>query len=122
MLVNLRSDQQTAVENLIASYGQIVVTDTASGIGVTAVPDPSGIAGDPEADWFVWQAMFNSFFIDVNGTDGIGVDGNNGVSYTIDSKAMRKVGPDDDIVTMATMTAAVGGILTTQGRRLIQLH
>ncbi len=122
ILVNLRTDQLTATENLIASYGHIVVTDTAAAIGVTAVPDPSGIAGDPEADWFVWQAMFNSFFIDINGTDGIGVDGNNGVTYTIDSKAMRKVGPDDDVINMCTMTSSVGGILTTQGRRLIQLH
>ena len=120
--VDIRSDQQIALENIIAAYGQMVVTDTASGIGVTVVPDPSAISGDPEADWFLWTAMQNEFFIDINGTDGIAAIGDNGRHFVLDSKAMRKVGPDDDIVSVVANETAVGFRLVTQGRRLIQLH
>ena len=122
MLISARSDQFTAIESVRASYGEIVVTDTAAAIGATAVPDPSGISGDPEADWYVWQAIDFQFFIDINGTDGIGVDGSNGVTYVVDSKAMRKVGPDDDVVAMISNESAVGFSLGTNGRQLIQLH
>ncbi len=120
--VHVQSDQSTAIEAFIASVGEIIVTDTATGIGVTAIPDPSGISGDPEADWFLWSSVMNSFFIDINGTDGIGVDGNNGMHYQLDSKAMRKVGPDDDLALMFSNETAVGLPLSTNGRRLIQLH
>ncbi len=122
LTLQVHSDQFTAIESSIASYGSIVVTDTASAIGVTAVPDPSGISGDPDADWYLWQGLSNTFFIDVNGTDGIGVDGDLGAKWEIDSKAMRKVGPDDDIVDMASSDNALGFTLTTIGRQLIQLH
>jgi len=121
-LLVYRSDQAVATEFQTGSYGQIVVTEAAAAIGVTAVPDPSGISGDPEADWFVWQAVVNNFFIDVNGTDGIGVDGSLGNQYVIDSKAMRKVGPDDNLISVFAQESAVGSIMSTNGRMLIQLH
>jgi len=116
------SDQVLASESNSGSYGQIIVTDTATGIGATAVPDPSGTDGDPEADWYVWQALFNEFVIDINGTDGIGMLGDNGHHYAIDSKAMRKVGPDDDVALVVSNTTATGFNLVTNGRMLIQLH
>ena len=122
LLLQIRTDQQTAIESVEASFGQMVVTDTAAAIGVTAVPDPSGISGDPEADWFLWQALSFSFFIDINGADGIGVDGSNGVRYSVDSKAMRKVGPDDNVVSVIANDTAFGFVLGSQGWRLIQLH
>ena len=119
--VDIRSDQETAIEHLIASLGIIVVTETAAAIGVTAVPDPSGISGDPDSDWFLWTALANSFFIDINGTDGIGVSTLLN-RYTLDSKAMRKVGPEDTEVIMLSNDTAVGASVTTQGRQLVQLH
>ncbi len=119
MEILYQTDQAAAIERGFANYAQIVVTDKAAALGVTAVPDPNA---DPEADWFVFEALSNSFFIDINGTDGIGVDGNMGTHYVVDSKAMRKVGPDDDIVAMCTQNTAVGAELITNGRRLIQLH
>ena len=122
LLIQARSDQSTAVESVVAAYGEMVVTDTAAAIGATAVPNPSGISGDPEADWFLWQAIAFQFFIDINGTDGIGLDGSNGVSYAVDSKAMRKVGPDDNVVAVTVSELATGFVLVTQGRMLIQLH
>jgi len=109
------SDQLGSGEAPRGQYGQIVVTDSASAIGVTAVPSPSA---NPEADWFVHQAMSVRFDF----VSGVGFDGNAGRGYSVDSKAMRKVGPDDDIVAMFTMDSAFGGILTNNGRRLIQLH
>ena len=120
--INVRSDQVTASENVIASFGETVVTDNASTIGVTAIPDPSGIDGDGNADWMTWQAMFGSFFIDINGTDGIAMSGYNGQMYVVDSKAMRKIGPNDDLVQVASLQTSPGLTFSCNGRRLVQLH
>ena len=122
LFLTLLSDQQTAIETSFGTFGEIVVTDAATAIGATAIPDPSVLTGNPEADWFVSQPMFVQFFIDVNGTDGIGMDGDAGHHYVVDSKAMRKVGPDDDVVLMYSSDTAAGSLLITQGRTLIQLH
>ena len=114
----LMSDQQSASERPIVTFGLIIVTDTATALGVTAIPDPSSILGNPEADWFVHQAMSMSLLF----ASAVGVDGNNGQHYTIDSKAMRKVGPDDDLAFMTSEDNAVGALLIVNGRQLIQLH
>ena len=53
MLIYWVSDQQTGTEQSFGTYGRIVVTDTAAALGVTAIPDPSVFAGDPEASWLV---------------------------------------------------------------------
>ena len=117
-LVSYGSDQEAADETPFGAYGQIVVTETASGIGVTAVPDPSSIDGDPEADWFVWQACANQ----VNFQTAVGFANQGLNEYVIDSKAMRKVGPDDEIVGMFNQEPVVGATIILQGRMLIQLH
>ena len=60
--VGLITDQESAAELPFGSLGAIVVTDTASGIGVTAISDPGTVSGgDPDADWFLHQSMFNDF-------------------------------------------------------------
>ncbi len=112
------SDQEITDEAPLAGYGKIVVTEAAAGVGVTALPDPSGISGDPEADWFVWQSLSVSFRIE----SAIGFSANAGYHYAIDSKSMRKVGPDDDVVTVCSSDNGVGAILYTGGRMLVQLH
>ena len=109
------SDQQAADETPHGSYGKLVVTDTAAALGVTALPNPSGINGDPEAAWFVWQAMSSAF---LSSTE----IGGEGWHYVIDSKSMRKVGPDDDVVTLVDMQDGAGANLVSNGRMLIQLH
>ncbi len=117
MLLQYVTDQITALETPFGSYGEIVVTDAATAIGVTAIPNPSGITGNPEADWYVWQAVASRFgFITAAGFN------NTATQYIIDSKAMRKVGPDDDAVSMFHQDAAFGATLVTNGRQLIQLH
>ena len=112
------SDQAAVTESPFGSYGMIVVTANAVSIGVTAMPDPSGISGEPDAGWFVWQAMSTEFVF----SSAVGIDANAGSSYEIDSKAMRKVGPNDDVATIFSQENAVGSQLKDNGRMLIQLH
>ena len=95
-----------------------MVTQAASAVGVTAIPNPSGISGDPEAGWFLWQALSTRFVF----KSGVGVDGNAGFHYIIDSRSMRKVGSDDDIVAIYDNETGVGASLQTNGRMLVQLH
>ena len=121
VLIGYMTDQEAADELPTGAYGSIVVTEAAVAVGVTAVPDPSGISGDPEASWFVWQALLARSVLGAGGSAPWG-NGFEGVQYEIDSKAMRKVGPDDNIVTIGSTETANGAFLVDQGRRLIQLH
>ena len=110
------SDQAAAAEDPFGAFGAMVVTDSASAIGITALPDP---IGNTNSDWFVYQGMSVLFSF---GT-AVGIDGNAGAHYAIDSKAMRKVGDDDDIVLVASNNnAADGGVITIHGRMLVKLH
>ncbi len=117
MLIYWGSDQQTATEQPQGSYGRIVVTENASAIGATAIPDPSSTDADVDADWFVHQECIDRFIFG----SGVGfIEG--GHQYVVDSKAMRKVGKNDDVVAMFSETGGVGGLIITRGRALIQLH
>jgi len=108
------TDQVATSEAPFGIMGWGIFNDTAVSLGVTALPSPSG---SPEQDWYVYQAMSSSFvFGDATGFGTVGK------GYIIDSKAMRKVGLDDDQAVMFTQTASVGADLTIQGRQLIQLH
>ncbi len=118
MILTIDSDQAGATERPQGDYGAIVVTDTAAALGITALPDPSSTTGDPDADWFVHQPATCSFVF----VSGTGFDGDETRQYVIDSKAMRKVGPNDDIASLFSETGAFGASITTRGRRLIQLH
>ncbi len=107
------SDQVATSENPHGSYGRIVVTETAAALGITALPNPSGISGDPEASWVVWQALASRFQFNT----GVGVEAQGGMRYTIDSKSMRKVGPDDDLVTLYDNEIANGATVIDNGKR-----
>jgi len=113
--LQFRSDQVAASEVPTGAYGVIVVTDIASGIGVTAVPGP---LTDTEAAWIVYQGMTSAFEV----ISAVGFEESRGVRYSIDSKSMRKVGPTDDVVDVFEMRAVGGGLLNIEGRQLIQLH
>jgi len=118
MLVTFESDQEAASERPFCSFGHIVVTDQASAAGAASIPDPDSIAGDPDADWYVHQSMYHSFRL-LGAADADLAPFEN--QYVIDSKAMRKVGPNQDVAAMTSMNA-FGAFLTTQGRQLVQLH
>ena len=118
MVCNFQSDQQATTERPQGDFGLIVVTDTAAALGTTAVPDPSSTDGDPDAAWFVHQPMIGAFI----GLSAVGFESQAGVQYEIDSKSMRKVGPNDDVVGVFSETGGAGALLTTRGRMLLQLH
>ena len=118
MILCFSSDQDIATETPHGAFGRIVVTDTAAGIGVTAVPDPSPVTGDPDADWFVHQPLCDKVNSQNAGFFGVAAF----VQFVVDSKAMRKVGERDDIVSMTKMDTAQGALLVSSGRMLIQLH
>ena len=118
MLIGFSSDQAAVTEVPQGTYARIVVTDSASGVGATAIPDPSSIDGNPEADWHVVQECFAKFEF----LTAVGFNGVSSYTYFVDSKAMRKVGPDDDLVGMFSETAGQGAQIVTRGRVLIQLH
>ena len=111
------SDQEAVDERPLGSFGMLVVTDTAAALGVTALPNPSGISGDPEAAWYAWQSLYAQVLVD----SASGVHPSN-YAIPIDSKAMRKVGPDDNIVMLVDVESAPGLLIQTNGRMLIQLH
>ena len=110
-----QSDQLTASEEPAGAYGRIVVTDQASGVGITALSAP---IAEPDADWFVFQGMSTDFsFITAAGFDGGG-----GYHLTVDSKAMRKVGPNQDLVSVFELRGQGGANINVVGRTLVQLH
>ncbi len=111
-----RSDQAAVSEQPHGVVATLVVTETASGVGATAVPDP---VSDPEAAYITYQGLIADFVF----LSSVGFDGDAGHQYQVDSKSMRKVGVDDDLITIAVNSSPDhGGQLTKQGRTLIKLH
>jgi len=110
------SDQQSASEAQLGAFGCCVVSDQASAIGVTAVPTPITDIGSDL--FYAHQVMFNSFGFG----SAVGLV-QEGTRYTIDSKAMRKVSSDQDIVfTMEAAGSSSGFSVFTGGRLLVKLH
>ncbi len=90
--IHLNTDQLIASELQFGAVGMCVVSDQAVAIGVTAVPTP---ITDLQSDlWFLHQILINEFTL---GT-AVGFDARAGYQYTIDSKAMRKVNDDQDVI------------------------
>ena len=104
------SDQDAAVERLRGSFARGIFSEQAVTAGIASLPDP---ASEFDESWFVYQSV--SYLSDTLGGDV-------GQHYAIDSKAMRKVGPNDNVATIFTQAAGVGATLTTSGRYLVQLH
>ena len=118
MNIWVASDQAAVSETNSGAYAMQVVTEQATGAGVTAVPTPGS---EFNADYFVYQPFqFDFVFLS---SVGIYERTGEGSGYTIDSKAMRKVDVDDDLSMTAQMdVATVGAIITGNGRMLVKLH
>jgi len=109
-----RSDQVAADEQPFGAYGRMVVSDQASAVGVTAVPDPV-VNGD--APWYVWESVL----ADLTLASAIGFTTQVKI-YEIDSKAMRKVGNNEDLVSVITNTSSAHGAeVIVIGRTLIKV-
>jgi len=109
------SDQVVATEEPQLAFGMMIVSDTAAALGITAVPDPiSNIDGD----WFVFENILGSIQI---GSSGAGF--HSAQIKEFDSKAMRKVGLDEDIVLVgANNSSGDGSDVIVGGRMLLKLH
>jgi len=114
--VLMESDQVIASEGQVGAIGMCVVSDQAAAVGVTAVPTPATDAGSDL--WFLHRFMFGSF---VFGTAS-GFQDPAGVSASIDSKAMRKVNDDQDVLVVAQQASALsdGFTMLVGGRILIK--
>jgi len=108
------SDQVAAFETPTGAFGFIVVNDTASALGVTAVPDP---VSDANGNWFVWEGLVYDM---VFSAGGFALPQQ---SIDVDSKAMRKVGADEDVaVVIVNSSASHGARFAAEGRMLVKVH
>ena len=114
-VIQFESDQVAASETARGAFGIIVVSDQAVAAGAASIPNPFA---DTDAQFFVWEGLVNSFVLG----DATGFTEPSGTSLVVDSKAMRKVGLNEDIAVMAVVATAAGINLTVAGRMLIKLH
>jgi len=113
-LLDVRSDQAASSEIQAGAFGLAVVSNQAAGAGVTALPTPVTDLGSDL--WFVHQPFFGSQTTLAN----VALDAR---QYQIDSKAMRKVDDDEDIVIMGEFSNLGSGVtLRTAGRLLVKLN
>ncbi len=115
ILLNYGSDQIAASEATAGAFGMIVVSDQAAGVGVTAVPHP---VGNEDAPWFVYEGLLAPFLF----LTSAGFEGDFGLTTKIDSKSMRKVGNNEDVVFVYSARGTFGAVLSLEGRMLIKLH
>ncbi len=109
------SDQSGASESYGASLGACVVSSQASAIGVSAVPTP---VTDKGSDlFFMFEMLFDRFQFG----DNTGEQSNSGRMIQYDSKAMRKVNEDEDIV-FTIENEINGAIVIHSARMLLKLH
>ena len=115
--VQLTSDQQIATETQLGAVGLAIVSDQAVDVGITAIPTP---VTDLDSDlWFVHQVLMNDFTF----AGAVAYEASAGRVWEIDSKAMRKVNDDQQIVIVGESSAAGDGfILSAMGRLLIKEH
>jgi len=114
LVISVASDQQAASEFVQAVIGDIVVKSDATAIGITAVPTP---ITSPEAEWFTYTGLMAQMRF----TTGVGFR-NVDHQYQVDSKAMRKVGINEDIATVIENRSAFGLNIGQEGRILLKLH
>ena len=116
--LQIQSDQTAASELQLGAIGLCVVSDQAVGIGVTAVPTP---VTDADSDlWFLHQWIMSSFLF----ASGVGLEEPNTRRYSIDSKAMRKVNDDEQVIIVAELNGAIssGFNIEVAGRLMIKEH
>jgi len=113
------SDQVVADESQVAAVAGAVVSDQALAIGASAVPTPVTDAGSDL--FFYHRFLFNRFT--VSATTPTSIQASAGTKYTIDSKAMRKVNDDQDVIFLVELSTAGGGwTVISGGRILLKLH
>jgi len=113
----VESDQNAASEFYQVSTGMAVVSAQAAAIGVTAVPTPETDRGSDL--FFVYETLEALFELG----DATGFISAGGVRKDWDSKAMRKVNDDEQVIlTSETSALSSGAIVRTAFRMLVKLH
>ncbi len=103
-LVQWTTNQILASEFSIGAFGMCVVTEDAFAAGVASIPGPFTDAGSDV--WFVHQFMMHSFQF----ASGVGIEGQFGNQYEIDSSAMRKVSEEQRVVLVVENGSANGAV------------
>ncbi len=114
--IHVNSDQQSAAEDWGCVYTEEVVSDQASAIGISAVP-----TGDTDrgSDLFYVFEEVIGFFAFTTGVAFI----EQGKGWQFDSKAMRKVNDDQDVISVIETQAGVSSaVVRVATRFLIKLH
>ncbi len=112
----VHSDQVVATESWASAVAMAVVSAQAAAIGVTAVPTP---ITDLESDLFYIHHMQQGRFFFGTGVGAQDI----GQSFNVDSKAMRKVSDDEDVILVVEgATQGAGVTISVQGRFLIKEH
>ena len=110
------SDQVAATEEPQGAVGSVVVSDIAAVLGITALPDP---IGEADGNWMFYE----NFVAPLEFADGTGFVSPSGWQHKFDSKAMRKVGIDEDVAyVVANNSGADGMEVIMIGRVLFKLH
>jgi len=118
LAIHYTSDQEAVSEFSQAVLSTQVVTETAAASGVAAIPTP---IAETDADFLVYKPLFSDYqaIVTIGGfQDKIG----DAQWSQVDSKAMRKVGTDDQVVFVLQQRAAIGALIALEGRMLIKLH
>ena len=117
MGITLLSDQEAAGESSQGALGMVVVSDSAAAAGVASVPTP---LTEVNTDFFVYKPLFHVYAHDTNvGFQHIVGDAS---VHWVDSKAMRKVDLDDNIVIVYEQRTQIGSLIAIEGRMLVKLH
>ncbi len=93
-MVSIRPTSTAATGDFVGAIGMAVVSTEASAAGVASMPEPY-----TDADWggwFVWRSF--AYAWDVTTDIGRAISSWN---MEIDSKAMRKIAPNETVVTIA---------------------
>ena len=113
----VRSDQTATSETYDGAVGMSVVSQQATGVGITAVPTPYLDMG---SDLFFVHQMMVGRFLDLTAA---GFEMNALTWWQYESKAMRKVNDDQDIaVVVETSSLSSGAAVHHAARMLIKLH
>ncbi len=115
--ISYNSDQVAATETTQAVFAMQVVTESAAAGGVTTVP--TGIS-ETDGDFFVYKPLFSG--IELVTAIGFVEPRGDSVLHLVDSKAMRKVAINDDVVQTLELRNFLGVEIAIEGRMLIKLH
>jgi len=110
---SVASDQFAASELQIGALGICIVSDIAAAAGAASIPGPA-----TNADWGGWFVhQYFSRWLEF--ASAVGIEPNFGMSFEIDSKAMRKIDENDRLVVMVENSTAGHGIEVMESFRFL---